>query len=303
VSGARPEKIGVDPPERARSPAVDSFTRDGLRFDVTEYGTSSTDGIPVLLLHGFPQTAASWEPVARRLADAGHRVLVPDQRGYSPGARPSGRRAYRVEELVDDVVALLDAAGGGPAHVVGHDWGAVVAWALAALHPERVRTLTAVSVPHPAAFVRAMVTSRQFALSWYMYFFQLPGAAERVLGRPGGLAAAARRAGQRPERARRDEAALAAKGGLRPAVTGAVNWYRAMPFWEHRGLQLTVSVPTLLVWSDGDVAISRAAVDGTPRWVTGPYRLEVLSGVSHWIPDEVPDRLADLVLEHVAERG
>lgn len=282
---------------------MDSFTRGALRFDVTEYGPGSTDGgAPVLLLHGFPQTAASWEPVARRLAEAGHRVLAPDQRGYSPGARPPGRRAYRVEELVDDVVALADAAGLGAVHIVGHDWGAVVAWALAALRPERVRTLTAVSVPHPAAFVKALVSSRQIALSWYMYAFQLPGVAERVLGRPGALAAAARRAGQSPERARRDEAALAAKGGLRSALTGAINWYRAMPWWEHRGLPLTVGAPTLMVWSDGDVAVSRAAVDGTPRWVTGPYRLEVLSGVSHWIPDEVPDRLADLVLEHVAER-
>ncbi|MFC5142107.1 alpha/beta fold hydrolase [Actinomycetospora rhizophila] len=282
---------------------MDSYTRGALRFDVSEYGGSGSGpghGEPVLLLHGFPQTAASWEPVARRLADAGYRVLAPDQRGYSPGARPQGRRAYRVEELVDDVVALADAAGAETVHVVGHDWGAVVAWALAALHPERVRTLTAVSVPHPAAFVRAMATSRQGALSWYMYFFQLPGAPERLLGRPGGLAAALRRAGQGRERARRDEAALAAKGGLRSALTGAVNWYRAMPFWEHKGLQLTVGVPTLLVWSDGDVAISRAAVDGTPRWVTGPYRLEVLSGVSHWIPDETPERLADLVLEQLA---
>ncbi|MDD7938467.1 alpha/beta fold hydrolase [Actinomycetospora lutea] len=277
---------------------MDSYTRGALRFDVTEYGDA--DGEPVLLLHGFPQTAASWEPVARRLADAGYRVLAPDQRGYSPGARPQGRRAYRVEELVDDVVALADVAGADTVHLVGHDWGAVVAWALAALHPERVRMLTAVSVPHPAAFVRAMATSRQVALSWYMYFFQLPGAAERLLGRPGGLAAAARRAGQSRERAHRDEAALAAKGGLRPALTGAINWYRAIPFWEHKGLQLSVGVPTLLVWSDGDVAISRTAVDGTPRWVTGPYRLEVLSGVSHWIPDETPDRLADLVLEQLA---
>jgi pimeloyl-ACP methyl ester carboxylesterase len=282
---------------------VDSFTRGDLRFDVTEHGAGGAGGgAPVLLLHGFPQTAASWEPVARRLADAGHRVLVPDQRGYSPGARPVGRRAYRVEELVADVVALIDAAGGGPVHVVGHDWGAVVAWALAALEPDRVRTLTAVSVPHPAAFVRAIGSSRQMVLSWYMYAFQVPALAEWYLGRPGTLAAVLRRTGQGAAAARRDEAALAAKGGLRPALTGAVNWYRAMPFWEHRGLQLAVAAPTLMVWSDGDSAVSRAAVDGNPRWVTGPYRLEVLAGVSHWIPDEVPDRLAELVLEHVSTR-
>ena len=279
---------------------MDSFTRGDLTFDVTGWGPA--DGTPVLLLHGFPQTAASWEPVARRLAAAGYRVVAPDQRGYSPGARPRGRRAYRVEDLVDDADALVAEIGGGPVHVVGHDWGAVVAWAFAALRPERVRTLTAVSVPHPAAFTRAIVSSRQAALSWYMYVFQLPGLAERFLGRPGRLAAALRRAGQSPENARRDEAALAAKGGLAAGLTGAINWYRAMPFWEHRGLRLTVATPTLMVWSDGDVAVSRTAVDGTPRWVTGPYRLEVLPGVSHWIPDEAPQRLADLVLEHVGDR-
>jgi pimeloyl-ACP methyl ester carboxylesterase len=300
VSGPVREKIDADGADRARSPAVDSFTRDGLRFDVTEHGPG--DGPPVLLLHGFPQTAASWEPVARRLADAGHRVLAPDQRGYSPGARPSGRRAYRLEELVDDAVALADAAGADTVHVVGHDWGAIVAWGLAALRPERVRTLTAVSVPHPAAFLRAIGTSRQALLSWYVYAFQVPGLAERVLSRPGGLVGALRRTGQTPERARRDEAALAARGGLRPTLTGAINWYRAVPLWEHRGLPVAVATPTLMVWSDGDAAIGRAAVDLTPRWVTGPYRLEVLSGVTHWIADEVPDRLADLVLEHVAPR-
>ena len=174
---------------------MDSFTRDGLHFGVTEYGPA--DGTLVLLLHGFPQTSASWGPVARRLAAAGYRVLAPDQRGYSPGARPSGRRPYRVEELAADVVALADAAGGGPVHVVGHDWGAIVAWALAALHPERVTTVTGVSVPHPAAFFRAMTRSRQALLSWYTYAFQVPGLAERYLARPGPLARRCSASGRR----------------------------------------------------------------------------------------------------------
>ncbi|WP_243418048.1 alpha/beta fold hydrolase [Actinomycetospora cinnamomea] len=279
---------------------MDSFTRDGLRFDVTDHDPGPIDGgPPVLLLHGFPQTAISWEPVARRLAGAGHRVLAPDQRGYSPGARPAARRDYRIEELVADVAALIDAAGGEPVHVVGHDWGAIVAWALAALDPARVRTVTGVSVPHPAAFFRAMRSSRQALLSWYTYVFQVPGLADRYLSRPGALAAALRRTGQTPQRARRDEAALAARGGLRPALSGGMGWYRAVPHWEHRGLPVPVEVPALMVGSDGDSAVSLEAVHGNGAWMRGPYRLEVLPGVSHWIPDEVPDRLADLVLEHV----
>lgn len=276
---------------------LDSYERDGLRFDVTESGPS--DGPVVLLLHGFPQTAASWEPVAARLAEAGYRVLAPDQRGYTPAARPSGRRAYRGAELVADALALVDATGADTVHVVGHDWGAAVAWAFAATHPERTATVTGVSVPHPTAFARAIGTSRQALLSWYIYAFQLPGVPERFLTRPGALAGVLRRTGQTPERARRDVAALGARGGLGPTLTGAINWYRAIPF-ATRETPGAVPVPALLVWSDGDTAVSRAAVEGNATWMTGPYRFEVLPGVSHWIPDEAPDALADLLLEHLA---
>ncbi len=288
--------IDVDPYARQDAAVLDSWERDGLRFDVTERGPST--GPVVLLLHGFPQTAASWEPVAERLAAAGYRTLAPDQRGYTPAARPRGRRAYRVSALVADVLALVDAAGAERVHVVGHDWGAVVAWMFAATHPERTVTVTGVSVPHPAPFLRAIATSRQALLSWYTYVFQLPVLPERYLTRPGALAGVLRRTGQTPDRARRDVAALSARGGLGPTLTGGINWYRAMPL-AGRDTSPTVATPAMLVWSDGDTAISRAAVDGNAAWMTGPYRLEILPGVSHWIPDEVPDILADLVLDHM----
>lgn len=275
---------------------LDSFERDGLRFDVTERGPS--DGPVVLLLHGFPQTAASWEPVAERLAAAGYRTLAPDQRGYTPAARPRGRRAYRIPELVADVLALVEAAGADRVHVVGHDWGALVAWAFAATHPERTASVTGVSVPHPAAFLRALATSRQVLLSWYVYAFQLPGVPEHVLTRPGALARVLRGTGQTPERARRDVAALTARGGLGPTLTGAINWYRAVPL-SAREMAGTVPVPAMMVWSDGDTAVSRSAVEANAGWMRGPYRFEVLAGVSHWIPDEAPEALAGLVLEHL----
>ena len=130
--------------------------RPGVRLDVRDDGPP--DGEPVLLLHGFPQDGTSWSGVAPVLRRAGLRTLVPDQRGYSPGTRPRGRRAYRLELLVQDAVALLDAAGLERAHVVGHDWGGIVAWTLAAHRPERTASLTVASVPHPRALARGALS-------------------------------------------------------------------------------------------------------------------------------------------------
>ncbi|HEY2224952.1 alpha/beta fold hydrolase [Actinomycetospora sp.] len=268
------------------------FTRGALSFDVADGGPPDADET-VLLLHGFPQTSRSWGPVAERLHGAGLRTLAPDQRGYSPGARPSGRAAYRVEHLVDDAAALITSSGAGSVHVVGHDWGAVVAWALAAHRPELVRTVTGVSVPHAAAFLRGMLHGPQLLHSWYMGAFQLPWLPETLLGDEARMAAILRRTGAGAEAARRDAAALSG------AMTGPINWYRALPLAAPAFTRRPVQRPSLMVWSDGDEFITRSAVDQNPRFVLAPYRLEVLPGVSHWIPEEAPERLADLVRAHV----
>ena len=157
--------------------------RAGLTFDVVDEGP--LDGEPIVLLHGFPERATSWRLVVPALHEAGYRTLAPDQRGYSPGARPRRRRDYRLGELAADVVALIDRLGpDAKAHVVGHDWGAVVAWALALRHAKRVHTLTAVSVPHPAAYVDGLLRG-QLVKSWYMAAFQLPFVPERLAGEGG----------------------------------------------------------------------------------------------------------------------
>lgn len=272
---------------------MDTFRRDGLTFDVRDGGPP--DAPAVVLLHGFPQDSTAWTSVEPLLHRSGLRTLAPDQRGYSPGARPPGRAPYRVSETAADVLALLDAAGLASAHVVGHDWGAAVGWALAAWHPDRVASLTAISVPHPQAMTRALVTSDQGLRSYYMALFQLPVLPERLL--LANEAAPLRR--------------LLSRGGLPDAaveryvrrmrepgaLTGALGWYRAIP-WSARQRVGTIRVPTLHLWSTGDAFLGRAATEDTARFVDAPYRLEVLPGVGHWIPELAADVVADLVTAH-----
>lgn len=276
---------------------IGTFTRDGLVFDVRDEGP--IDGTPVVLLHGFPQDSRSWDELAPLLHRRGFRTLAPDQRGYSAGARPRARWAYRASELVADVVALIDQAGLGPAHVVGHDWGAAVAWGIAAERPDRVRTLTALSVPHPAAFVRAMLTSRQILKSWYMFAFQLPWIPERLITPDGYGYRALLASGQSEDGAKRDLEPMRDRTRAR----GALNWYRAMPFTAPRSASRKVRVPTLFVWSDGDTAIGAVGPDLTARFVDGPYTYEVLRGVSHWIPDEAAERVDELLGSHLLDQS
>jgi aminoglycoside N3'-acetyltransferase/alpha-beta hydrolase superfamily lysophospholipase len=267
----------------------------GMTFEVRAGGPE--DGEPALLLHGFPQHGGEWDDVVPALHAAGLRTYAPDQRGYSPGARPAEVGAYRIPELVDDAAAVLDALGVDAAHVVGHDWGAVVAWGLAAARPERVRTLTAVSVPHPSAMGHALATDRrQQARSAYMVLFRRPGLAEKVL-LAFDAAVLRRMLGEVGDAAR---VARYADPLRRPgALTATLNWYRAMSGADMKAVA-PVAVPTTFVWSDRDVAIGRTAAEACARHVTGDYRFVVLPGVSHWIPDRAPGPLAAAILARTA---
>ena len=273
---------------------MQSFRRDGMVFDVRDGGPA--DGAPVVLLHGFPQDSSAFDLLAPGLHSAGLRTLAPDQRGYCPSARPRGRSAYTLRHAVDDVLALLYDAGLSDAHVVGHDWGGGVAWALAAWHPDRVRTLTVLSTPHPRAMTGSMLRSDQLLRSYYMALFQLPVLPERVLRANDG--AALRRALQR-DGLPRETADRYVNRMLEPgALTAGLNWYRALPFSLREPVG-TVRVPTLHVWSTGDAFLGRAATDATAAHVDAPYRLEVLDDVPHWIPELAPDRTAELITTHV----
>jgi pimeloyl-ACP methyl ester carboxylesterase len=279
---------------------ISTFTNGGYTFDVIDEGP--LDGTPVVLLHGFPQTAVEWSRVAPFLHERGYRTIAPTQRGYSPGARPRGRFAYRMSALVGDAAALIAALGVGPVHLVGHDWGSAVAWSTATRHPKLVRTLTSVSAPHPMAFMRSMVTSRQAVNSFYMALFQVPWIPEFVLSRA--MAAAVKS----PETRRRALAMsqmdseqfdrmhhdVVESGALKYAL----NWYRAMLIASPGGAARKVSAPTTHVWSTRDSALVRKGADLTAEYTTGPYRLEILDA-SHWIPEERPAELATIIAARV----
>lgn len=274
---------------------MDTFERAGLTFDVSDTGPS--EGRVVIALHGFPEDRHCWDPLAASLAGNGYRTLAPDQRGYSPGARPTGRRAYTLDLLTADVLALADEAGATRFDLVGHDWGAALAWYVAANHPDRIRTLTALSVPHLQAFLEAMTRSSQALHSWYMALFQIPKLPEAILAGAGEerFVAQLGRTGLDEDSARRYARRAATPG----AMTGPINWYRALPF-EVRTRLGPVTAPTLFVWGDSDPFISRVAAERCGRHVTGPFQFETVVGGTHWLPSGSADAIAPLLLGHLA---
>jgi pimeloyl-ACP methyl ester carboxylesterase len=273
-------------------------TVNGLVFDVTEEGPQS--GPPVLLLHGFPQTSAAFHTAARQLARDGLRTIALDQRGYSPGARPAGVAAYAIDQLVGDVLGLLDTLRLPAAHLVGHDWGAIVAWSVTAFRRDRVRTLTAVSVPHPRALAEMLAEpgpagGEQRERLSYMNLFRMDGGKAEDVLLANGARALHDMFAPLPE-----SLILPHYGALsqRPALTAALNWYRAMDLDATRELP-DVSTPTTFVWSTEDRAISRATAEHCRTCVSGDYRFVELPGISHWIPDQAPEDLARAVIERV----
>ncbi|MFF5307997.1 alpha/beta fold hydrolase [Streptomyces massasporeus] len=265
-------------------------------FDAIAAGPAR--GRPVLLLHGFPQTGVVWRRQIEALAAHGHRVVAPDQRGYSPGARPQRPEDYRISHLVDDVVAITEELGWATFDLVGHDWGGAVAWWTADAHPGRVRTLTVVSTPHPGALATTLRTDEdQRSRSHYMIDWrETPTTEERMLADD---AQELRDfyAGKVPQ----DSADAYVRRLSQPgALTAALNWYRA---GRPDGAIGVIDVPTLYVWSTDDSAFGPAAAQETERWVKGPYRFEILQGVSHWIPEEAPEPLSHLLLDHLRAHG
>jgi pimeloyl-ACP methyl ester carboxylesterase len=279
--------------------SAESVELDVGTFRYSARAAGPADGELVLLLHGFPETSYEWRSQLEVLGEAGYRAVAPDQRGYAVGARPAALEEYAVDRLVDDVFGFADALGAARFHLVGHDWGGFVAWYAAARDsgnsPARLHTLTVVSTPHPVPFRAAMHSGGdQRERSSYMEWFRGPDAEAAWLSDDGALLSAAY--AEHPADAREEyRRVFTADGGA--ALTGGLNWYRANQFHAPEG---PITVPTLYVWSTGDVALGREAAEGTADQVEGPYRFVVLDDVSHWIPEVAAEALNPLLLEHVS---
>jgi len=257
----------------------------GIEYEVTGQGP------PVMLLHGFPDSGRLWRHQVPALAGAGFRVIVPDLRGYGRSDKPQAVEAYSMAFLAADVLAVLADLEIARAHVVGHDWGAALAWGLAALAPDRVDHLAVLSVGHPATFRR---TPQQCEKSWYMLLFQFPGVAERWLADDDW--ANFRSWSHHPD-ADQVIADLEAAGSLTPGL----NWYRAnvpAESWAAPPLTLPpVQAPTMGVWSTADMALTEIQMTDSGQNVAGPWRYERLDGPGHWMQLDAPDRVNALLLD------
>ena len=256
----------------------------GIEYEVTG------EGRPVVLLHGFPDSGRLWREQVPALAAAGFQVIVPDLRGYGRSSKPDAVEAYSLLLLAGDVQAVLAQQQISRAHVVGHDWGAALAWVLASLVPDQVDHLAVLSVGHPATFLR---TLEQRQMSWYMLLFQFAGVAERWLTDDNW---ASFRAWARHPDSDQVIADLEANGSLTPGL----NWYRAnIPpeSWAGPPLQLPpVQAPTMGIWSTGDMALTEVQMTDSAQNVAGSWRYERLDGPGHWMQLDAPGQVNELLL-------
>lgn len=258
------------------------------------------DGPVVLFLHGFPQSRYTWRTELPALAAAGQRAVAIDQRGYTPGVRPSEVEAYTTDRLVADVLEICDVLGAERVHLVGHDWGGQVAWLTAAQHPDRIATLSILSRPHPAAFARSFALDEAQA-ERSRHHRRMTGS---VLDRwwnddCAGLKAMLVEAGVPPV----DADAYAATFADRAALEAAMNWYRAAATGEGLAAAATptVTVPVLYLWGDRDQTVGRVAAELTAEYVAGPYRFVEVAGSGHFLTDDGGAGVVDRELvAHVA---
>jgi pimeloyl-ACP methyl ester carboxylesterase len=252
------------------------------------------DGMPVLFMHGWPDTHALWRHQVKAMTDQGYRTLAPDLRGFGASDKPSEVEAYALKHTVVDMLAVLDAAGVDKAHVVAHDWGAAAAWGLVSFLPQRVQSFTTLSVGHPLAFRGAGFEQRM--RSWYMLLFQFEGIAEQWLQENPFML------GGHPD-ADEVQSRLAEPG----ALTASLGWYRANA--HPRSLvgaapELpTVDCPVMGVWSSGDVALVERQMTDSATYVGGPWRYERIDGAGHWMQLDATDRVNALLVEFLQEQS
>jgi pimeloyl-ACP methyl ester carboxylesterase len=260
----------------------------GVGIEVEVTGT----GQPVVLLHGFPDTGSLWRNQVPALVESGFSVIVPDLRGYGNSDKPEGVEQYSIPYIVGDVLAVLDNLGIERPHVVGHDWGAAIAWAIGSLVPDRVDQLVALSVGHPLSFASAGFEQRE--KSWYMLLFQFEGIAEKWLSNNDW--ANLRDWGQHP-----DVDGVIAELEKSGSLTPALNYYRAnVPPQTLIDAPLDlpdVQASTMGVWSSGDIALTERQMTGSEAHMSGPWRYERIEGPGHWMQLEAPDAVNELLLD------
>jgi pimeloyl-ACP methyl ester carboxylesterase len=261
--------------------------------------TGPADGEFVLLLHGYPEFADCWTEELAALGAAGYRAVAVDQRGYSPGARPTEIADYVVDNLVADALGFADSQGADRFHLVCHDWGGIVGWALAGSHSDRLKSFTVLATPHPQALHAAVRSDQdQYDRLGYVRFFraQVGGAEQALLADDAARLRGAYGGRVSDELVARNVARFAEPGTL----TAALSWYRAVATDDLNIPAGRVSAPTLFVWGSEDVALGRVAAESTKDWVDGPYRFVELDGTSHWLPEESADKVIPLLLDHLA---
>ncbi|WP_433364777.1 alpha/beta fold hydrolase [Actinoplanes sp. CA-142083] len=266
--------------------------------DITLYVRDTGSGVPVVLLHGWPDTGDLWQRQVPALSEAGYRVITPDLRGFGRSSKPADLAAYAAPVMVGDVLGVLDALDLGSAHLVGHDWGAAIAWMTAALAPDRVTSITALSVGHPAAFGSAGLRQRE--KSWYMLLFQFAGVAERWLSDDGFR-------NLREWSAHPDIEPVVERLADPAALTASLALYRAILPPEslvEAGVPLPpVTVPAMGVWSSGDGALIEEGMTGSAEHVTGPWRYERVEDAGHWLQVDAPDRVNELLLDFLGQHA
>ena len=270
------------------------FSHRGLSLSYLDSAPGDSTRPAVLMLHGFPDSSAMWTPQIEFLHRVGYRCIAPDTVGCGESEVAAQRGGYHALKIIEDHRALLDHLQVRRAHVVGHDWGAALAWMLVGRHPERVRSLTALSVGHPLAFARAGMDQKR--ASWYMMFFQLPGLSERLLLGSGRLSLR-RLAASHPEL---DE--VMTRMSKPGRLTAALRIYRANLDAMFARKHPRVTVPTLGIWSRGDTAVLEAQMRDSARYVDGPWTYEVVDG-GHWIPLEQPEYLNARLRAHLGSLG
>ncbi len=287
---------------------------DGLALEHDRVSVGSTtlhvvragprDGPPVILLHGFPELWYGWRHQIPALARAGHRVIVPDQRGYAASDKPPRVADYRIDLLVDDVLGLMDTQGFDRAAVIGHDWGAAVAWRTAARAPERVERLGILNVPHPQVMLGALWSNpRQLLRSWYMFFFQLPWLPEWLLGRQRAKALAGMLQGSSGAGSfSRREIEVYREAWSQPgALRGMLAWYRAMIRMRPPQLPGPIQPRTLMLWGARDAALGRElAPPSIERCRDG--ELVFLEQATHWVQHDAAEEVNQHLLAFLAPR-